>query len=464
MVRIALGKLVVLLLLGLGSRCAWADLAVAEIPEDMPSGVPYVQVGGFLFRGLGAQELPTRTGNDSVIWGAKNGTEMVPPNALYPPERTPSGSVSVYPNLGPSSTMATILGFRNTFGGFAPGQVLDDFSLYVTINETTPGLDIYIDKLDVTIISHLNPDPINDWANPNYILARYNIEGPASPPVPGITPDPFPPPYRVRLLNDSQEGNSVADYEIRFNGGLHLANYAPEEYIRLDLGMSELNAGNETIWARTSSAVLGTFDYGDAPDSYGTLQASNGPYHAVGSNEWMGELWDGEEDGQPSPLADGDDLNGVDDEDGFTVADGEVSIMISVADSQSARYQKDPLHPEMDQFKNLYLDAWLDWGQDGSFLEPEDHIVAAYVEDPSTWGAGVNSKIVTVAVPDFVPTMQGNYFRWRLSYGAPSPGPQGYSPYGEVSDFFVTPEPSSLAILGGALLALFRSRRRRRTA
>ena len=51
-------------------------------------------------------------------------------------------------------------------------------------------------------------------------------------------------------------------------------------------------------------------DYGDAPDvNYQTLLASNGARHQIILGHSLGPPVDAEPDGQPSLLADGDDLN-----------------------------------------------------------------------------------------------------------------------------------------------------------
>ncbi len=59
-------------------------------------------------------------------------------------------------------------------------------------------------------------------------------------------------------------------------------------------------------------------DWGDLPDSFNTLAANNGAFHLIGLNPtyYMGPSIDPEADGQPSTLADGDDLSALDDEDG----------------------------------------------------------------------------------------------------------------------------------------------------
>ncbi|MCX6854018.1 MAG: GEVED domain-containing protein, partial [Verrucomicrobia bacterium] len=56
-------------------------------------------------------------------------------------------------------------------------------------------------------------------------------------------------------------------------------------------------------------------DLGDHAGTYPTLRAINGARHVITPDIFLGTLApDGELDGQPSALADGDDTNGVDDE------------------------------------------------------------------------------------------------------------------------------------------------------
>src|SRR5690606_13641160 len=53
-----------------------------------------------------------------------------------------------------------------------------------------------------------------------------------------------------------------------------------------------------------------SFDFGDAPESYGTLLGSNGARHAIVPGFHLGQRLDGEPNGQPSADATGDDANG----------------------------------------------------------------------------------------------------------------------------------------------------------
>jgi PKD repeat protein len=58
------------------------------------------------------------------------------------------------------------------------------------------------------------------------------------------------------------------------------------------------------------------YDYGDAPAPYPTLNADNGARHRVAEGLCLGTAVDDESDGRPDPLAQGDDNDGTDDEDG----------------------------------------------------------------------------------------------------------------------------------------------------
>jgi hypothetical protein len=76
-------------------------------------------------------------------------------------------------------------------------------------------------------------------------------------------------------------------------------------------------------------------DFGDAPNTYGTLLAANGPRHSIQVGFSLGANIDREPDGQPSAGADGDDLNTApDDEDGVAFGGGGSAAMCSTAPSR----------------------------------------------------------------------------------------------------------------------------------
>ncbi len=166
------------------------------------------------------------------------------------------------------------------------------------------------------------------------------------------------------------------------------------------------------------------YDYGDAPDQpYPTLSINNGAVHKI-SSTFMGATVDGEADGQPTPLADGDDMNpaaGPDDEDGVTFDTALIPglpAQITVISSTVAN-----------------LDAWIDYDGVSAWGAAEQINGASIPVNPG-------ANIINFTVPAGA-TIGTTFARFRLS---PSGGLQpthmaGTSiPDGEVEDYMVTIE------------------------
>jgi len=170
----------------------------------------------------------------------------------------------------------------------------------------------------------------------------------------------------------------------------------------------------------------GECDFGDAPDpSYPTYLTSNGAYHFIDGVTYMGNLIDGEPDGQPDPNAQGDDNANLIDEDGVvfssTIVPGSNSS-IQVTASVAGK-----------------LNAWIDFNIDGDWADAGEQICT-----DAPLGAGLNTVAFTVPSGAIL----GNTFsRFRfntaggLSY-------TGLATDGEVEDYMITivnPSPSSWA-------------------
>ena len=213
-----------------------------------------------------------------------------------------------------------------------------------------------------------------------------------------------------------------------------------------------------TIWADLAdgppeSAFAGP-DYGDLPNVYGTLVASGGPVHLTGVYEWLGSVRDSDSDGIPSLNADGDDLSGLADDDGviFDFINGKYVVSISVFNHlDSSRYETG------NPAKQLFLNGFIDANSDGDFSDPGETLSTVAL-DPLTWSTDTYIHEVGFLWPGSVP---GIYSRWRLSYGTGGLGPGGSTLFGEVEDYYHTPEPTSLTLLALGGLALLRRRRRR---
>jgi hypothetical protein len=159
---------------------------------------------------------------------------------------------------------------------------------------------------------------------------------------------------------------------------------------------------------------LDGLDWGDAPDGpYPTLAASIGASHFILPGFHMGNLIDSEMDGQPNPSATGDDIANLPDEDGVVfggtmVPGGTVTIAISV--SQTG-----------------FIDGWIDFNVNGSWLDPADQILASVPVLP-----GLNNLSIVVPAGSFGPT----FARFRISTLGGLP-PTGAAPDGEVEDYMV---------------------------
>ena len=169
--------------------------------------------------------------------------------------------------------------------------------------------------------------------------------------------------------------------------------------------------------ATDSDTLLG-LDYGDAPDgldgtsgSYPTLFENDGARH-VAEGPTLGSLRDTEVDGLPSSDAFGDDNDGEADEDGVVlqVFLACQTVNVSVTASEGA-----------------LLDAWIDWNQDGDWLEDGEQIFTDEV-----LSAGPNE--LAVVVPCDVPTGADAFARFRIST-AGALAPFGLALDGEVEDY-----------------------------
>ena len=178
-------------------------------------------------------------------------------------------------------------------------------------------------------------------------------------------------------------------------------------------------------------------DWGDLPDApYPTLSGSNGAVHVLSSSAFMGKCVDAETNGQPTGMADGDDINATptrlgvcattanDDEDG-------VSGLVGTLNAGSA----EQVNIDMSAFNTgaqvCFLNAWIDFNGNGSLTDAGEQI-ATNVQ--MIGGAAPNT--VNFTIPSVVPfAATGARFRCSTQSGL---GPTGSAPNGEVEDYMVT--------------------------
>lgn len=112
-----------------------------------------------------------------------------------------------------------------------------------------------------------------------------------------------------------------------------------------------------------STATFSGFDYGDAPNSYGTLTSNGGPSHGIDNTIFMGtNMPDNEITGSPSVNADGDNLNNINDEDGIS------SFPLLTTDATSYSVNVTVTN---NSGKTARLVGWIDFNRNGVFESGE---------------------------------------------------------------------------------------------
>lgn len=163
------------------------------------------------------------------------------------------------------------------------------------------------------------------------------------------------------------------------------------------------------------------FDFGDAPQSYGTLKKDSGPQHLINNNLMLLGSLDctAEEDGQPSNLADGDaGENSVSFIERLTTAKTSYSVNVNVLNTSG---------------ENAMLSGWIDFNRNGIFDS--------------------NERAQAVAAPDarnLVLSWSGlsgltagrTYARFRVACKADEvTNPTGFANSGSVEDYSLMIEP-----------------------
>ena len=132
-------------------------------------------------------------------------------------------------------------------------------------------------------------------------------------------------------------------------------------------------SGEDGRWATRFGAWPSGLDFGDLPITYTlTLYEHNGARHGL-SDLYLGTHIDADPDGQPFTAAQGDDTNGLDDEDGVSFSNlpwqvgasgGQIQVVVSGG--------------------NGCLAGWIDWDGDGTFSGSGEQILSNQAVVPGT--------------------------------------------------------------------------------
>lgn len=169
----------------------------------------------------------------------------------------------------------------------------------------------------------------------------------------------------------------------------------------------------------TVMQLLPDYDFGDAPSPYPTLIVSNGARHIVpftgGATLYLGAVApDVETNGQPQAGALGDNLAGVNDEDGVTLPP-----MFYVLQSNALTVTASGAGQ---------LDAWIDWNRDGDWDDAGENLF-------SNRSVATGPNLLSFGVPAFA-SSGTSFARFRLS-SAGGLANTGIAADGEVEDYLV---------------------------
>jgi GEVED domain len=166
-------------------------------------------------------------------------------------------------------------------------------------------------------------------------------------------------------------------------------------------------------------------DYGDAPETFQTTLADDGPRHSIKPGLYLGDTPpDREENGNPDALAAGDDNTNVNDEDANDITQlvwgqngaGDPVILYNVSNTTG---------------EQAYLSLWVDFDGNGVFTADEQILMAEPVAD--------GPIEIALPVDKLQEALDNNILlisRFRISTDEESvKTPGGYSPDGEVEDF-----------------------------
>ncbi len=168
-------------------------------------------------------------------------------------------------------------------------------------------------------------------------------------------------------------------------------------------------------------------DLGDAPDSYATTMAAGGAMHTIIPGYSLGAANDTEPDGQPTALADGDDLDADgDDEDGVVIGGG-----MAMAGACTAGNTLDVTLNNTAGLATSLFDAWIDFDGNGLFDHPAEHLFGGISQALVLGGNTLTYSVPCDAVPQLV-----SFARFRLS-SAGNLAPDGITADGEVEDYAI---------------------------
>ena len=237
---------------------------------------------------------------------------------------------------------------------------------------------------------------------------------------------------------DALTGADCDDYIKGCAYGLHFGGMTggnPNSSVIYDIDnyvYNDVNEAQDKGYYGDIDIVLGTcdilkYDFGDLPDTsliaspnnYNTEYHHDGPYHQIIEGLSIGNMVDADSDAIPSMLSNGDDLDGIDDEDGIFFSNTNPSLGETVTISILATNTTGT---------TSHLEGWIDWNGNGDFTDAGEKIVD--LDDSS--GSMPGFVTVTVPVDANANTVIGS--RFRISH-SDNMLPTGFESEGEVEEY-----------------------------
>jgi hypothetical protein len=237
------------------------------------------------------------------------------------------------------------------------------------------------------------------------------------------------------LFNNNDLNDGGASFATEMDGFTGLmscrVSVTPGDSIPVVIGLSEEGDANFDSWAFFRAQSLrseASSDYGDAPDTYGTLQASGGARHKVVEGVYIGSKPTGDGDGFVEGVDDSAGTAGDDSDDGV----GSFPLLTDVTTSYSLTVNATSINGN-----DSKLVGWIDFDGDGAFQSDEASNIATVSSGTFESDVVLTWNNIGGSGPDIA--LGDTFVRLRITNsGITAADSGGYFDTGEVEDYSIS--------------------------
>jgi hypothetical protein len=286
-------------------------------------------------------------------------------------------------------------------------------------------------------------------ANGIYFFNHTNVPD-GDPNTPGNQPGPLPyTDYKICIPaaefgNGQPLNNALVTPPDQLGTGLQ--DYSDSDGILLGNGDVQIMLTTNAPGENNNTYDFGIIpaDFGDLPDTYGTTEGNNGPWHSVSTSLKLGNCVDAEIDGQPEAMA-GQMTGGDDNNVGLALA----GTCTGNGDDENGIVFETPMIPGAEACLRItamnmsanpaVLQGWIDFNGNGTFEAGEALTTGDFAPAGAVIPAGgVSAQLFCFTVPATATFQGGQAFsRFRLSENG-GLGTGGGGGFGEVEDYKTT--------------------------